>query len=349
MEKTDTVLVTGGTGFVGMQIILQLLQKGYNVKTTLRSIKSKDKVIDALKSNGITSFSNLSFVEAELTKDTNWYEAMEGCKYVLSVASPVFFHKQKNESEAIRPAVDGILRVLRFAKATGVKRVVMCSNFGAVGFTQTDKTRETTEADWTNTDTKGLSVYEKSKTLAEKAAWDFIEKNGGNLEFATINSVAILGPSLDAHISGSFILLEILLNGTLKAIPNLPLNVVDVRDVADLHIRAMENPNANGQRFIASADGQISLQGIAEVIRNKRPEVSQKITKGKLPNWTLRIASMFNKQAKETLFMAKMNRNVSNNKAKNVLGWNPIASQEETILASVDSMIKFNLISKKHK
>lgn len=349
MEKSDAVLVTGGTGFVGMQIILQLLQKGYNVKTTLRSLKSKDKVIEALKSNGITSFTNLSFVEAELTKDTNWAEAMEGCKYVLSVASPVFFDKQKNEYEAIRPAVDGILRVLKFAKETGVKRVVMSSNFGAVGFTQTDKTRKTTETDWTNTDAKGLSVYEKSKTLAEKAAWDFIENNGGNLEFATINSVAILGPSLDTHISGSFILLEILLNGTLKAIPNLPLNIVDVRDVADLHIRAMKNPNAKGQRFIASADGQISLQEIAELIRNKKPEVSQKVAKRKLPNWALRIASMFNEQAKGTLFMTKMNRNVSNDKAKNVLDWNPIASQEETILASVHSMIKFNLIKNNDK
>jgi nucleoside-diphosphate-sugar epimerase len=164
MEKSNTVLVTGGTGFVGMRIILQLLQKGYKVKTTIRSLKNKDKVIEAMKSNGITSFTNLSFIEAELTKDTNWAEAMEGCQYVLSVASPVFFNKQINEQDAIRPAVDGILRVLRFAKQSGVKRVVMCSNFGAVGFTQTDKTRATTETDWTDTNAKGLSVYEKSKT-----------------------------------------------------------------------------------------------------------------------------------------------------------------------------------------
>lgn len=349
METSETVLVTGGTGFVGMQIILQLLQKGYYVRTTVRSLKSKDKVIETLKSNGITLVDKLSFIEAELTKDENWAEAMEGCKYVLSVASPVFFHKQKDESEAIRPAVDGILRVLRFAKKKRVKRVVMCSNFGAVGFTQTDKARLTTETDWTNTEAKGLSLYEKSKTLAEKAAWNFVKNNGGNLEFATINSVAILGPSLDAHVSGSFILLEMLLKGTLKAIPNLPLNVVDVRDVADLHIRAMENSNANGQRFIASADGQISLQEIADLLRNKKPEVSKNVSKRKLPTWALRIASLFMEQAKESLFMSKMNRNVSNNKAKTVLGWQPIASQEETIIASVNSMIKYNLINKNQK
>ncbi len=346
MKNKETVLVTGGTGFVGMQIILQLLQKGYKVRTTIRNSKSIDKIKETLKSNGITSFDQLSFIEAELTADANWAEAMKDCQYVLSVASPVFFDKPKNEEEAIRPAIEGNLRILKFAKQSGVKRVVMTSNFGAVGFTQRDKSRETTEEDWTNTNANGLSLYEKSKTLAEKAAWDFIKNKGEGLEFATINPVAILGPSLDSHISGSFILLEILLNGKLKAIPHLPLNVVDVRDVADLHIRAMENPNANGERFIASANGQISLKEMAELIRDTRPEVAKKVARRNLPDWALKIASAVNEQANESLFMSKMNRNVSNNKAKTILNWKPIAPQEETILASIDSMIKYNLIKK---
>ncbi len=346
MKNKETVLVTGGTGFVGMQIILQLLQKGYKVRTTIRNSKSIDKIKETLKSNGITSFDQLSFIEAELTADANWEDAMKDCQYVLSVASPVFFDKPKNEEEAIRPAIEGNLRILKFAKQSGVKRVVMTSNFGAVGFTQRDKSRETTEEDWTNTNANGLSLYEKSKTLAEKAAWDFIKNKGEGLEFATINPVAILGPSLDSHISGSFILLEILLNGKLKAIPHLPLNVVDVRDVADLHIRAMENPNANGERFIASANGQISLKEMAELIRNTRPEVAKKVPERNLPDWALKIASVVNEQANESLFMSKMNRNVSNNKAKSILDWKPIAPQEETILASIDSMIKYNLIKK---
>ncbi|WP_210420801.1 NAD-dependent epimerase/dehydratase family protein [Chitinophaga sp. XS-30] len=170
MENRETVLVTGGTGFVGMQIILQLLQKGHKVRTTVRNIKSKDRLIKTLKSNGVTQFDSLSFVETELTRDDNWDEAMKGCKYVLSVASPVFFDVPKDEEAAVRPAVEGILRILKFAKKSGAKRVVMTSNFGAVGFSQTDKTRMTTEADWTDINLKGLSVYEKSKTLAEKAA-----------------------------------------------------------------------------------------------------------------------------------------------------------------------------------
>lgn len=344
MKNQETVLVTGGTGFVGIQIILQLLEKGYKVRTTVRNLKRVDKVKDTLKANGIQSFENLTFVQTELTKDDNWDNAIKNCTYVLSVASPVFFDKPKDEEEAIRPAREGILRVLKFAKKAGVKRVIMTSNFGAVGFTQFDKNRATTEKDWTNTNNKAVSVYERSKTLAEKAAWEFIEQEGGNLEFATINPVAILGPSLDAHVSGSFHLLENLLNGTMKAIPNISLNVVDVRDVADLHIRAMETPEANGNRFIASADGQISLPEIAELLRNKRPEIVQKVSSRKLPNFVLNIASLFNAQAKEGILLSKMNRNVSNQKAKNTLHWKPIATQENTILAAVDSMTKYNLI-----
>lgn len=344
MENKATVLVTGATGFVGMQIILQLLEKGYTVKTTVRDIKSEEKVRETLRKNNIQSLEKLTFIAAELTQDNNWEDAMKGCTYVLSVASPVFFDKPKNEEEAFRPAREGILRILRFAKKAGVKRVVMTSNFGAVGFTQTNKSRETTEADWTDTRNKAVSVYERSKTLAEKAAWDFIRTDGGNLEFTTINPVAILGPSLDAHVSGSFHLLQNLLNGNMKAIPNIPLNIVDVRDVADLHIRAMEIPEANGKRFIASADDQISLPEIAALLKRERPELSYKVLSKRVPNFVLNIASLFNHQAKEGVLLAKINRNLSTRNAKNILNWKPIATQEETILAAVDTLKKYDLL-----
>ncbi|MFN8344267.1 MAG: aldehyde reductase [Spirosomataceae bacterium] len=344
MENKETVLVTGGTGFVGMRIILQLLQKGYRVRTTVRHLKSKDKVTETLKAQGISQWDDLSFAEAELTKDEHWEEAMTGCQYVLSVASPVFFETPKDENEAIRPAVEGILRILKFAKKAGVKRVVMTSNFGAVGFSHTDKTTETTEADWTDIHLKGLSVYEKSKTLAERAAWDFIKKEGNELELAVINPVAILGPSLDAYISGSFHLLENLLNGSMKVVPNIPLNVVDVRDVADLHIRAMTHPAANGQRFIASADGQISMPEIAALLKAEKPEIAGNVSAKKLPDWLLKAASLFNPKAKEGVMLLHINRHVSNAKAKKILGWKPIAAQEQTILEAVESMVKYGLI-----
>ena len=339
---SKTVLVTGGTGFVGVHIILQLLQKDYNVKTTLRSISSKDKVIDTLKSNGITTFDNLVFVEADLSKDDNWDEAMKGCDYVLSVASPVFMTIPKDEAEAIRPAVEGIVRILKAARNAGVKRVVMTSNFGAVGFSNKNPNKATTETDWTNPKEKGLSIYEKSKLLAERAAWDFIKKEGGNLEFTTINPVAIFGPALSTHISGSFVILERILSG--KATPHIPLNIVDVRDVADLHIRAMTNPKANEQRFIASADGQISMPEIAALLRNKYPDIAKKVSTKTIPNKFLYLAALFNKQAKEAALLLRISRNVSNAKAKKILGWKPIANNEEVILGSINSMIKFGII-----
>lgn len=344
MANSETVLVTGGTGFVGMRLILQLLQKGYAVKTTVRSLDSKPTVIETLQTNGITSFDNLSFIQAELTNDNNWADAMQGCKYVLSVASPVFLQEPKNENEAIKPAVEGIQRILKFAKNAGVKRVVMTSNFGAVGFSQRDKNRETTESDWTDTTLKGLSVYEKSKTLAEKAAWEFIKKEGGNLEFATINPVAILGPSLNDHVSESFNILKHLLDGSMKAVPNIPLNIVDVRDVADLHIRAMENSKANGQRFIASADGQISMPEIATFIRKAMPGISANVSAKTIPNMVIKLASLFNRQARQGAMLLNVNRNVSNAKARNVLGWTAIATNEETIIASLQSMIKYGIV-----
>jgi nucleoside-diphosphate-sugar epimerase len=238
--------------------------------------------------------------------------------------------------------VKGIIRVLRAARNANVKRVVMTSNFGAVGFSNKKSDKATTEEDWTDPDQKGLSIYEKSKLLAERAAWDFIKREGGDLEFTTINPVAVFGPALSNHISGSFVLFDMLFNG--KPFPNLPLNIVDVRDVADLHIRAMINPNANGERFIASAYGQISMLEIATLLKKEIPEVAKKISSRKIPKVLIYIAAPFNKHAKEGAAMLGINRNVSNAKAKNKLDWKPIANNEEVVLASIKSMIKFGII-----
>lgn len=344
MENLETVLVTGGTGAVGVHCILQLLQKGYSVKTTLRSMNKKNEVIEMLKTGGITSFVNLKFIETDLTKDDNWDEAVKGCKYVLHIASPTHSDLPKDENEMIRPAVDGILRVLKAARNAGVKRVVMTSSFGAVGFSNKDPNIETTEADWTDPNEKGLSPYEKSKVLAERAAWDFIKKEGGSLELAAINPVAIFGPSLGPGKSPSLGILKFLLDGSMKAVPNIPLNIIDIRDVADLHICAMTNPNAKGQRFIASADGKMSMPEIALLLKNKMPDVAKKVSIKTLPNWVLYFAALFNQQAKQATSLLKINRNVSNAKAKKVLGWTPIANNEEAILASMKSMIKFGVI-----
>jgi Nucleoside-diphosphate-sugar epimerases len=344
MENKETVLVTGGTGFVGVHCILQLLQKGYNVKTTLRSLKRKDEVIEMLKTGGITLFNNLTFIETDLTKDDNWDEAVKDCDYVLHVASPIFLSLPKDENEMIRPAVDGALRVLKAARNAGVKRVVITSNFGAVGYSHKNPNDEITEKDWTDPNEKGLSSYNKSKVMAERAAWDFIKNEGGDLELSVINPVGIFGPSLGPDISSGFELLRNLLNGSMKAIPNLTMNIIDVRDVADLHIRAMISPEANGQRFLALAGGKISMPEIALLIKKEMPEVAHSISTKRLPDWLVSLTGLFSPQAKNIASMLRANRNTSNAKAREILGWKPLSNNEEAIMASIESMIKYKVI-----
>lgn len=343
MENKEIVLVTGGTGFVGVHCILQLLQKGYKVKTTVRSLKRKDDVIEMLKNGGITSHDDLEFVEADLSSDKNWHGAMNGCKYVLHIASPIFLKIPKNENEMIRPAVDGALRVLKAARNAGVTRVVMTSNFGAVGYSHRDPNTLITENEWTDPDEKGLTAYNKSKVLAERAAWDFMKTEGGNLELAVINPMAIFGPSLSPVLSSGFELLNNMLNGSMKAIPNLTLGIVDVRDVADLHIRAMTNPEAKAQRFLALSGGTMSLPQIAQLLKTKMPEISQHVSTKTLPDWLVRIAALFSTKAKALAPMLGVNRNASNEKAKKILGWQPRAN-EEAILAAAETMVKFGNI-----
>jgi nucleoside-diphosphate-sugar epimerase len=340
MKNIETVLVTGGTGFVGSHCILQLLQKGYHVKTTLRSLTRKNEIIDMLKTGGITSFDHLTFIETDLTKDDHWDEAVKDCRYLLHVASPIFFTLPKDENDMIRPAVDGTLRVLKAARDAGVQRVVLTSNFGAIGYSHKDPNTVITEEEWTDPNEK-MTSYNKSKVLAERAAWDFMKREGGHLELSVINPVFILGPSLGPDIPSSFGILQHLLDGSMKAIPNIPFTIIDVRDVADVHIRAMTTPDAKGERFILFAGGKITMPEIAALLKNKMPDVAQKVSTRTLPNWVVYVAALFNKQAKLAAPMLRISRNMSSAKAKKVLGWTPTANNEEAIIASVKSMIKF--------
>lgn len=344
MSMDSKVLVTGGTGFLGMRIISELLKQGYDVRTTVRSINKQANILNTMKANDIPT-ERLTFVEADLSSDEHWDDAMQGCQYVLSVASPVFFEIPDDESEVIRPAIEGVQRILRAADHAGVQRVVMTSNFGAVGFSNKDKSSITTERNWTDEHEPGLSAYEKSKLLAEKAAWNYVENATRKIEFATINPVAMMGPSLDAHISGSFDLVKNLVNGSMKRIPNIALNIVDVRDVADLHIRAMTHNEADGKRFIATADGQITMPEIAALIKKERPNLAQKVSTKRVPNFILSLGAKVNKQVKEGKLLLDINRNVSNEQARKYLGWTPIATQEEAILAALDSIVQYDLLN----
>jgi nucleoside-diphosphate-sugar epimerase len=345
IKKNNVVLVTGGTGFVGSHCILQLLQQGYHVKSTVRSQSRSSEVIEMLKNGGIVTGENLNFVETDLTKDDNWNEAVRDCDYVLHVASPIYLRLPKDENEMIIPAVEGTLRVLKAARAAKVKRVVMTSNFGAVGYSHKDKTTMITEESWTDPKEKGLSIYNKSKVFAEKAAWDFIAREGGNLELSVINPMGIFGPSLSPALSSGFGLLLKVLDGSMKAIPNINLGVVDVRDVADLHIRAMINPAAKGQRFLALAGGTMSLLEMVKLAKERMPEITKNTSTRSIPDWLVRVLALFNVQAKAILPLVGIYRNASNEKARTLLGWQP-RSNEEAIIATVESLRKYGYLNK---
>ena len=344
-NREKLVLVTGGTGFVGVHCILQLLKAGYPVRTTLRSLDRKNEIIEMLKNGGVDSFGNLSFVETDLSKDTNWDEAVKDCEYVLHVASPISLTIPKDENEMIAPAVEGTLRVLKAARNAGVKRVVITSSFGAVGYSHTETDQLITEDSWTNPNEKGLSAYIKSKTLAEKAAWDFITREGGALELSVVNPVGIFGPTLSANLSGGLEIIKKLLDGSMKAVPQINLGIVDVRDVADLHLRAMTNPNANGQRFLALAGDVLSFHEMVLILKNKMGDEAKNVTTKVLPNWIVRIAALFNPLAKNIAPQLGRVKNASNEKAKTMLGWTP-RTNEEALIASAESLVRFGTLKK---
>ena len=319
VQTKKTVLVTGGTGFLGIHTVLQLLQQGYHVKTTLRSLAKKESILKALEEGGITDFSNLTLIEADLTSDHNWDEAAKNCDYVLHVASPFPAQDPKDENELIIPARDGALRVLKASHDAGVKRVVLTSSFAAVGYSIDAKDHIFTEKDWTDINAP-LPAYIKSKTVAEKSAWEFIEKEGNGLELSVINPVGIFGPAIGGITSASLdIAVSGILNGSMDKTPTFTMGVVDVRDVADIHIKAMLVPEANGERFIATSDGVMSFYDVAELFRKERPQYIS-VMKELEP-----IGKEFYKE-------------MSNEKAKTILNWNP-RSREEALLASADSLM----------
>lgn len=319
LEKQQTVLVTGGTGFVGIYCILYLLKAGFNVKTSLRSLGRKDEVISMLKEAGITSFENLSFVEADLTSDNNWSDAVKGCTYVLHVASPFPMGEPKDENELIIPAREGALRVLRASRDAGVKRVILTSSFAAIGYSIDPKGHVFTEKDWTDAN-KATGAYIKSKTLAEQAAWDFINQEGGSMELSVINPVGVFGPALGKDYSTSIGLIKAILDGQMKETPGFTFGVVDVRDVAEIHLLAMTHPAAKGERFLATSEGVMSLYDVAQLIRKEKADMAGEIADLKPLDQSLYIT-------------------MSNEKAGRILGWNP-RSKEEAILASVDTLGK---------
>ncbi|GGG57940.1 SDR family oxidoreductase [Paenibacillus radicis (ex Gao et al. 2016)] len=337
-NKNPLVLVTGGSGFIAVHIILKLLQKGFHVRTTLRTMSRQDEVKAMLKSGGVTNFSGLSFIQTDLSSDKNWGEAVKGAEYVIHVASPTPNKIYKNENEMIQPAREGVLRVLSAARDADVKRVVLTSAFGAIGVGHHNHKGPFTEEDWSNINAK-IHPYQKSKTIAEQSAWEFIRKEGNGLELAAVNPVGVMGPILGNDYSHSNDSVRRMLEGKLKYVPKIYSDYVDVRDVADLHILAMLRPEANGERFIASSSENISMLEVANILKKHLGDDAINVPKGELPNILVRMLAIFNPKLRMIASLLGLDMSTSNQKAKRILGWRP-RSAEESIAATGKSMLK---------
>jgi nucleoside-diphosphate-sugar epimerase len=337
------VLVTGGSGFIGSHCILQLLAAGHQVRTTVRNLKRESDVRAMLSQGGAEPGDRLSFAAADLESDAGWAQAAAGCEFVLHVASPFPSTVPRDENELIIPAREGALRVLRAARDAGVKRVVLTSSFAAIGYGQPPRTKPFDETDWTNADGDDVRPYVKSKTLAERAAWDFIAREGGALELSVVNPVAVFGPALGADYSTSILLIQRLMDGALPGCPRISFGVVDVRDVADLHLRAMSDDAAEGQRFLAVSGDFMAVVEIAKVLKARMGEAGRRVPTRQLPNWLVRLVALRDAAAQQITPELGKKKNGTSEKARRMLGWAP-RSREEAIVASAESLMKLGLL-----
>jgi nucleoside-diphosphate-sugar epimerase len=341
----STVLVTGGSGFIGSHAIVQLLAAGHRVRTTVRSARREGDVRALVQKGGAVDAGDrdLTFAVADLEKDAGWAEAASGCEYVLHVASPFPANVPKHEDELIVPAREGALRVLRAARDAGVKRVVLTSSFAAIGYGHPAQEQPFDETSWTDPQGDDVSAYVKSKTLAERAAWDFMAREGGALELAVVNPVMVFGPVLGPDYSTSIVVVQRMLDGAMPGCPRLSFGVVDVRDVADLHIRAMNHPAAKGERFLAIGGDFMSMLEIARVLRSRLGAAARRVPTMQLPNWLVRMASLGDPALRQIIPELGKRKSASNAKAQRLLGWAP-RTNEDAIIATAESLQRLGLL-----
>jgi nucleoside-diphosphate-sugar epimerase len=337
------VLVTGGSGFIAGHCILQLLERDYLVRTSIRSLAKQDFVRGILGEAGMVGGDNLSFVAADLLSDKGWAEAVANVDFVLHVASPVQPGHVANENDLIIPARDGALRVLRAARDAGVKRLVLTSAFHAVSWGRPHDGRIFTENDWTQLDGPGVDAYGKSKTLAERAAWDFIAAEGGAIELTTMLPVAVMGPVMGNEISGANHIVQRMLNGDMPAFPNLFIPIIDVRDVASAHVLAMTSPGAAGERLLLSNGPPLAMKEIGAIIKGALGETAGRVPTRSIPDAAVRAMALFNAELRPFVPDLGYAKKTSNEKARTTLDWTP-REPREAIVAAATSMVKRGLL-----
>ena len=334
----DTVLVSGGSGYIAGFLIRQLVTEGWIVHTTVRSLAKEALVRELLAVDN----SRLKFFAADLNADAGWAEATAGCSHVAHVASPLPMGVPKDASELIVPARDGALRALRAAKAAGVRRFVMTSSVAAVAYGRGPGVHHFTEKDWTDVSRPGITPYIQSKTIAERAARDWVVQEGGAIEYCSINPSVVLGPVWSRDYSASVVIVKKLLDGSMGACPDIGFGIVDVRDVADLHVRALKAPKMAGERFIASGRF-MKLREIADLLRSELGPQAHKVTTRNVPDWLVRVAALFNPLAKAVVGELGNVRHQDASHAKALLGWatRPV---EQSILDSARSLLALGIV-----
>jgi nucleoside-diphosphate-sugar epimerase len=324
------VLVTGASGFIAKHCIAELLRRDYAVRATLRNLSRADEVRRGVARAGADA-SAVDLVAADLLSDEGWAQAMEGCTYVLHVASPFPLAEPRNPDDVIRPAREGALRVLRAAKTAGVKRVVLTSSIVAIDlpWPESPPGYVFTEADWTDPERSDISTYVRSKTLAERAAWDFVKSEAGAPELAVVNPAFVLGPAPDPDLSTSHEVLRLMAIGAYPAAPKVGFPVSDVRDVAITHALAMTNPKAAGERFL-SANGFLRLYEIGQLLAATLPDLKRRVPKFEMHDFAVRAIALFDKRLRTVLPDLGHPRHISNAKAHKVLEQSFRSAQEAT-------------------
>jgi dihydroflavonol-4-reductase len=344
-HPNTTVLVTGASGFIGLHCVLQLLQQGYRVRGTVRNQARAGEVREAMENAGVDLGHRLEIVEADLTRDEGWADAVRGCSYVLHVASPFPNRAPEHEDELIKPAKEGTVRVLKAAADAGVKRVVVTSSLAAIsGGHPADNARIYTEDDWSIIER--CPPYPKSKTLAERAAWDFVASLEGDapMELSVINPGAVLGPVLNRHYSTSGEIVRKLMARELPGTAKIGFAWVDVRDVASAHIAAMTAPGAAGQRFCCAIEFSW-IDEVAGILARRFGPEGWKVPTRKLPDFVVRVVAMFDPTVKTVVSDLGRVRRVSSDRIRSVLSWQP-HTLEEMVVSMGETMIKQGIVSR---
>jgi dihydroflavonol-4-reductase len=340
----DLVLLTGISGFLGGHVGLELLRQGYAVRGSVRSLSKADKVRATLAGAG-ADVSRLEFVELDLNSDKGWAAAMPGVRYLQHTASPFVTDMPRDKMELIRPAVDGTKRALEAALAANVERIVLTSSMAATSYGHdTSRTAPFTAADWTDLQGRGVNAYIESKTLAEKQAWTLVDSAGRHDDLVTINPNAILGPLLDEDPGTSAALIGRLMNGSVPAAARIYFPVVDVRDVAAAHVRAMVTPWAGGHRF-PMGDKTLSLIEFADVVRAATPEFAKRLPRYTVPDWMVRLFAFVDKDIRGNVGELGVVRRTDSSDVERLLG-RKLISSEDAVAATARSLVEQGVVKR---